>query len=150
MTDMHGFFPANFVHDRRGAILILFALLLPFLIGLVGLTAGSTDAYRQYLRAAASLETAMRTVCAIDNSDPHADLALIVGFFNLNYYVPAPVDQNGIAVPQADVVTSSNFTATTTGYLVEVPLGGAGKLLGVLSDEMASTSVEVTFPVNCR
>ena len=169
MTNMHGLFsafghakavpafapqsrrPANFIHDRRGAILILFALLLPFLLGLVGLSAGTGDAYRQYLRATASLETAMRTVCAIDNRDPHADLNLIVGFFNLNYYVPAPVDQSGGAVPQPDVVTAENFTATVTGYRVEVPLvSGAGKLLGAVSDSLGSVSVEVTFPVNCR
>lgn len=129
MQTMSAGFLAGALGDRRGAILVLFALMLPVLLGFIGLAVESARNHDLQQSAAAALETALRSACAIDNSDPNANLARNLAFFNANY--------------KGDDIAMMDIEATLTGNQVTITVPSL-----ILDD--AEIEIEVAYPTNCR
>lgn len=123
-------FLAGFWGDQRGVILVLFALLLPILLIFVSMTSDTSRVYRAQQSMLAALTAAVRSECAIDDSDPNSNATRTEAFFNVNYDDPEPG-------------TTPTFTNTLTGRRVTDTFSG-------ISGQDINISVEVGYPLNCR
>ena len=130
MQTMSAGFLAGALGDRRGAILVLFALLLPVLLGFIGLAVETARNHDLQQSAAAALETALRSACAIDNTDPNENLARNLAFFNANYK-----GENDIEMDDIETTLTGNKVTITVPSLV-------------LNE--TEIEIEVAYPTNCR
>ena len=129
MQTMSAGFLAGVLGDRRGAILVLFALILPVLLGFIELAVSTARHHELRQNAAAALETALRSACAVDHTDPNDNLERNRAFFNANY--------KGEDIDMDDIET------TLTGNKVTITVSSL--LLGDREIE-----VEVAYTTNCR
>ena len=120
---------AGFPGDRRGAILVLFALMLPVLLGFIELAVSTARHHDLRENAAAALETALRSACAVDRTNPNENLERNRAFFNANY--------------KGDPIEMMDIKSTLTGN--EVTITVESLLLGEREIE-----IEVAYTTNCR
>lgn len=123
-------FLAGFLDDQRGAILVMFALLLPILLLFVGMTSDTSRLYLAQQSMLAALTSAVRSECAIDDSNPNENAARFEAFFDANYDDP-------------DESTAPTFVNTLTGRQVSDTFPRLG-------GDPITISVEVGYPLNCR